>query len=146
MSIVLKIEAKLSAVNKRLEAAQRHIETIVDEKRKLDHAYSVVTELLEEEGNGMKGPKGPNNPSELTGPKLIVKILEETPRPLRPSEVSDIALKEYGREIPPASVSSALAYAKRSGRASNSEGTWSLIAVPQPGRPDPEERSAEDVS
>ena len=141
MSMLLKIEAKLDAVNKRLEAAQRHINTIIEEKRRLDHARGVVTELLEEDGNGVKEQ---NDSSELSRPKLIIKILEESPRALRSGEIRDIALKEYGREIPPAPANSALAHAKRSGRATNSDGLWSIVS-PQPERPDPVERSEDDV-
>ena len=140
MSILLKIEAKLEAINKRLEAAQRQIETIIEEKRKLDNAYGVVTEVLEDDGNGVQSQ---NDSSELTGPKLIMKILEESPRSLRSGEIRDIAQKEYGREIPPAPVNSALAYAKRSGRVTNSDGLWSIVS-PQPERSDPVERSEDD--
>ena len=140
MSILLKIEAKLEAINKRLEAAQRQIQTIIVEKRKLDNAYAVVTEVLEDDGNGVQSQ---NDSSELTGPKLIMKILEESPRSLRSGEIRDIAQKEYGREIPRAPVNAALAYAKRSGRITNSDGLWSIVS-PQPERPDPVERSEAD--
>ena len=155
MSVLLKIEAKLDAVNKRLEAAQQHLATIHDEKRKLDAAYGVVTDILGEDGNGTSGQ---NDSHELTNPGLIMKILGESPRALRPSEIRDIALKEYGREIPPATSSAALAYAKKAGRLTNSDGTW-LIATghteksvtpndapspPQQERSDPVERETID--
>ena len=155
MSILLKIEAKLDAVNKRLETAQRNINTIIEEKRRLDDARGVVTELLEEDG---KGVKEQNDSSELSRPKLIIKILEESPRALRSSEIRDIALKEYGREISPAPFNAALGYNKRSGRLTNSDGMWTIVAnpkeksvtandapfPPQPERPDPVERSEDD--
>ena len=164
MSFLRKIEAKLDVVNKRLEAAQRHIEaaqsqinTLIEEKRRLDHARGVVTELIEEDSNGVKEQ---NDSSELSRPKLIIKILENSTRALRSGEIRDIALKEYGREIPPAPINAALGYNKRSGRVTNSDGVWSIVAnpkeksvtandassPPQPERSDPAERSEDDDS
>ena len=101
----------------------------LDEKRRLDHACDVVTELLEEDGNGVKEKNGS---SELSRPKLIMKILEESPRALRSDEIRDIALKEYGREIPPAPFNSALGYTRRSGRVTNSDGMWTIAPAQAP--------------
>ena len=142
MSIILKIEAKQDAINKRLAVAQHNIQSIIDEKLKLDHAYGVVTELLKEDGNGAS--KQNDNPGELTAPKLILMILEKSPRPLRPIEIREIAMKEYGREIPPDRSHAALAYFRKSGRLTNSDGLWSIAGNPQPERTDPVERSEDD--
>ena len=144
MSILLKIEAKQDAINKRLAAAQHNIQSIIDEKRKLDHAYGVVTELLKQEGGGASKQK--DDPGELTTPKLILMILEKSPRPLRPIEIREFTIREYGREIPPGRVHAALAYFRKSGRLTNSDGLWSIAGNPQPERTDPVERSEDDDS
>ena len=142
MSILLKIEAKQAAINKRLAAAHHNIQSIIDEKRKLDHAYGVVTELLKEDGDGASKQK--DDPGELTTPKLILMILEKSPRPLQPIEIREIAMKEYGREIRPARSHAALAYFRKLGRLTNSDGLWSIAGNPQPERTDPVERSEDD--
>ena len=144
MSIILKIEAKQDAINKRLAAAQHNIQSIIDEKRKLDYAHGVVTKLLKEDGDGASKQK--DDPGELTTPKLILMILEKSPRPLRPFEIRETAMKEYGREIGTGRSHAALAYFRKSGRLTNSDGLWSIAGNPQPERTDPVERSEDDNS
>ena len=125
MSILLKIEAKRGAVNKRLEAAQHHMATILEEKQRLDHAFAVVTDVLKEDGTGAREQ---NDPTELSVPKLVTMILGKSPRPLRAVEIREIAQDEHEREISPGSVHAALSYLKKAGNLTNSDGMWSIAS------------------
>ena len=126
MSILLKIEAKRETVNKRLEAARHHMAAIVEEKQRLDHAFDVVTDLLKEDGSGVREQ---NNPTELSVPKLVMMILGESPRPLRAVEIREIAQDEHEREISAGSVHAALSYLKKAGNLTNSDGTWAIAST-----------------
>lgn len=125
MSILAKLERKIDAVEQRHRAAQDNLQRIATEKRELEAAYRVLMQLFDEEAKA--GDKGVGSGEELSRPKLVLKILDEAPSPLRPSEIREIAQKEHGRDIPSNSVHSALYHAKNTGRATNSGGTWSPV-------------------
>ena len=126
-SILAKLEKKIDAANQRHQAAQDNLQRIAAEKRELDAAYRVLTQLLDEEAKA--GSIGATTGEELSRPKLALKILEESPHGLRPSEIKGIASKKYGRELPTDSLSAALTYHKKSGLVTNKDGLWSIVST-----------------
>ena len=126
-SILAKLEKKIDAANQRHQAAQDNLQRIAAEKRELDAAYRVLTQLLDEEAKA--GSIGATTGEELSRPKLALKILEESPHGLRPSEINGIASTKYGRELPTDILSAALTYHKKSGLVTNENGLWSAVSA-----------------
>ena len=126
-SILAKLEKKIDAANQRHQAAQDNLQRIAAEKRELDAAYRVLTQLLDEEAKA--GSIGATTGEELSRPKLALKILEESPHGLRPSEIKGIASTKYGRELPTDILSAALTYHKKSGLVTNENGLWAAVSA-----------------
>ena len=147
MSLLAKIERKIDAAAQRLEAAERNVQAIVDEKTELEAAHRVLARLLDEDAreNG-KDASASTGESELTQRALLTMILKEADRPLKPAEIMAVALEKHGRKVPTGTLHGNLHRWKKEGRVINTESGWSLTPSgssspnPQPERPDQEER------
>ena len=126
-SILTTLEKKIEAAERRHQAAQENLRKISDEKREFEAAYRVLTQLLDEEAKA--GSTRTDSGEGLSRPKLILQIIEESPRAVKPIEIRNIAQEKYGREITPTVLHAALAYIKKSGRATNSGGLWSPVPM-----------------
>ena len=126
-SILTKLEKKIDAVRQRHRAAEGNLQRIAAEKLELEAAHRIVTQLLDEVAK--EGSPGTDSGEEVSRPKLVLKIIEESSVGLRPGEIKTIALEQYGREIPSAVLHAALAYIKKSGRVTNSGGLWSTVPM-----------------
>ena len=147
MSLLAKIERKIDAAAQRLEAAERNVQAIVDEKTELEAAHRVLARLLDEDAraNG-KDASASTGESELTQRALLTMILKEADRPLKPAEIVAVALEKHGRKVPNGTLHGNLHRWKKEGRVINTESGWSLTPSgssspnPQPERPDQEGR------
>ena len=147
MSLLAKIERKIDAAAQRLEAAERNVQAIVEEKTELEAAHRVLARLLDEDAreNG-KDASASTGESELTQRALLTMILKEADRPLKPAEIMAVALEKHGRKVPTGTLHGNLHRWKKEGRVINTESGWSLTPSgssspnPQPERPDQEER------
>ena len=149
MSLLAKIERKIDAAAQRLEAAERNVQAIVDEKTELEAAHRVLARLLDEDAraNG-KDASASTGESELTQRALITMILKEADRPMKPAEIAAVALENHGRKIPSGTINGNLHRWKGEKRVIHDSTGWSLTSPvpcnPQPERPDPVERSEDD--
>ena len=127
MSLLAKIERKIDAAAQRLEAAKRNVQAIVDEKSELEAAHRVLARLLDEDAraNG-KDASASTGEGKLTQRALIMMILKEADRPLKPAEIAAVALEKHGRKIPSGTINGNLHRWKGQKRVTSDNTGWSL--------------------
>ncbi len=144
------IRRRLESITHRADAVQANIDRLKEnlqeidaERSDLEAAYRVCAKLEAEGDDANRESHGANGAGELTQRALITMILKEADRPMKPAEITAVALEKHRRKIPSGTLHGNLHRWKKEGRVINDSIGWSLIppisssSNPQSERPDP---------